>query len=394
MNGLRVRSTAIAFAALTLTACSTVRTPSKGDPLEGLNRTFFKVNDTLDSAVLKPVAKGYNWVLPQGIRNSISNFFSNIGDVYIAANNLLQGKIAAGTEDIMRVGINTVFGVGGLFDVATLAKLPKHQADFGLTLGHYGVPPGPYLVLPLLGPSTVRDAAGFLVDRELDPTSYVQPIWLRTTLYGVRIVSARAGLLNAGDLLTDAALDKYSFIRNAYLQRRQYLIYDGNPPAPTYDDEGDTGPTEAPAGAAPVGGGAGAGPAALNPPPAASQSGAQSGSPTASQPGSPPASQSTSQPAGTAGATQPAAPAAASAAQPAEAHINSGEASSGAAVGSAASAPQPASAAVPAPAVVPAAPAPLGGPQPTAAGGSDNTSVPALQMMPPTVNFFPSFRLR
>lgn len=365
MNGLRVRSTVIAFAALTLTACSTVKTPSKSDPLEGLNRTFFKVNDTLDSAVLKPVAKGYNWVLPQGIRNSVSSFFSNIGDVYIAANDLLQGKIAAGTEDIMRVSINTVFGVGGLFDVATLAKLPKHQADFGLTLGHYGVPPGPYLVLPLLGPSTVRDAAGFLVDRELDPTSYVEPIWLRTTLYGVRIVSARAGLLNAGDLLADAALDKYSFIRNAYLQRRQYLIYDGNPPPPSYDDEsGDTGPTEAPAGAAPAAG-AGAGPAPLNPQP---------------QPAS----------GATGAAPQPAA-GVSSPAQPAEGTVNSNGANPAAV---AAGAPRPASGVPPAPAVAPAAPAPLGGPQPTGARDSDDTSVPALQMMPPTVNFFPSFRLR
>jgi phospholipid-binding lipoprotein MlaA len=146
----------------------------------------------------------------------------------------------------MRVAINSTFGLGGLFDFASQARLPKHQSDFGVTLGHYGVPPGPYLVLPLLGPSTVRDAAGLLVDWQGDLTAYMRPIWLRTTLYGVRIVSTRAALLGATDLLSNAALDKYSFVRNAHLQRRQYLISDGNPPPPVYDDESDadTGPSD------------------------------------------------------------------------------------------------------------------------------------------------------
>ncbi|MGI4903487.1 MAG: MlaA family lipoprotein, partial [Janthinobacterium lividum] len=246
---------------LGLGACSTVRTPSKADPFEGFNRTVFTVNDKLDQAVLKPVAKAYNATLPQGVRSSVSNFFSNIGDVYIAANDFLQGKVTAGTQDVFRVVINTVFGVGGLYDVATLAKLPKHQADFGLTLAHYGVPPGPYLMLPLLGPSTVRDASGFLVDRELDPTSYISPAWASVTLYGIRIVSARASLIGVSDLLSDAALDKYSFIRNAYLQRREYLAHDGNPPPPAYDDDNgaDSGPTPGIGAAPAAGGGAGTG---------------------------------------------------------------------------------------------------------------------------------------
>ena len=136
----------------------------KGDPFESYNRTMFTINDKIDQYALKPVAKGYVWAVPEPVRNSVTNFFSNIGDVYIAANNLLQLKIADGVSDIMRVAINTVFGVGGLFDVATLAKLPKHDADFGLTLGHYGMPSGPYVVLPLLGPSTVRDTGGAVVD--------------------------------------------------------------------------------------------------------------------------------------------------------------------------------------------------------------------------------------
>ncbi|MCG1041911.1 VacJ family lipoprotein [Mycetohabitans sp. B8] len=236
----------VAAAAMALGGCATVKTPSKQDPLEGFNRTMFEFNDTLDRVAMKPVARAYNWALPQFARDRVSSFFSNIGDVYIAANNLLQGKITAGTEDIMRVAINSTFGLGGLFDFASQARLPKHQSDFGVTLGHYGVPPGPYLVLPLLGPSTVRDAAGLLVDWQGDLTAYMRPIWLRTTLYGVRIVSTRAALLGATDLLSNAALDKYSFVRNAHLQRRQYLISDGNPPPPAYDDESgaDTGPTD------------------------------------------------------------------------------------------------------------------------------------------------------
>jgi phospholipid-binding lipoprotein MlaA len=227
----------VVAAALVLAGCATVKTPTRGDPLEGLNRTVFTLNDKVDQYALKPVAQAYVRTLPEPVRDSVTNFFSNIGDVYTAANDLLQLKITDGVEDVMRVAINTVFGVGGLFDVATLARLPKHTADFGLTLAHYGVPPGPYLVLPLLGPSTVRDTAGMLVEFEGDLTTLVQPIWVRTTLYGVRIVSVRASLLGAGDLLAGAALDKYSFVRDAYLQRRQYLISDGNPPPSVYNDD-------------------------------------------------------------------------------------------------------------------------------------------------------------
>jgi phospholipid-binding lipoprotein MlaA len=240
-----IRATGLAVAAaLVLAGCATVQTPTRGDPLEGLNRTVFTFNDKVDQYALKPVAQAYVRALPQPVQDSVTNFFSNIGDVYTAANDLLQLKITDGVEDVMRVAINTVFGVGGLFDVATIARLPKHTADLGLTLGHYGVPPGPYLVLPLLGPSTVRDTAGMLVEFEADLTTFVQPIWVRTTLYGVRVVSVRASLLGAGDLLAGAALDKYSFVRDAYQQRRQYLISDGNPPPPAYNDDSgpDTGP--------------------------------------------------------------------------------------------------------------------------------------------------------
>jgi phospholipid-binding lipoprotein MlaA len=329
----------IAIAVAMLAACATVKTPTKGDPLEGINRTIFSFNDKLDHYALRPVAQGYVKVVPQPVRNGVANFFSNVGDIYTAANDFLQLKITAGTEDVMRVAINTIFGLGGLFDVATQAKLPKHQADFGLTLGHYGVPPGPYLVLPLLGPSTVRDASGYLVDRFADPTSYIDPAWLRVTLYGVRVISTRAQLLGAGDLLADAALDKYSFIRNAYLQRRQYLVYDGNPPAPKYDEnDSDSGPTPTTA-PAPGGGGVGGLGAGRAP--------ANAGSGNAST------------------AAAPILPSSTSAATP----ITASDATP------------------------PLVPAPLNGPQPVE--GASDTVVPATQMIPPSPGgFFPSFRLR
>ncbi len=264
----------VAVASALLAGCSTVQTPTKGDPFEGFNRTVFTVNDKVDQYALKPVAKGYVWLTPQPVRDSVTNFFSNIGDVYIAANNLLQLKITDGVEDIMRIVINTVFGVGGLFDVATLAKLPKHDNDLGLTLGHYGVPAGPYLVLPLFGPSTVRDAVGSIGNYYVNPLSYIHPDGLSWALYGVNIVNTRANLLNASDVLEGAALDKYSFVRNAYLQRRQYLLsngsrnpqsqalpnYDEEAPLPKYDDV-DSGAAGAPAAAAAGTAGAAAKPA-------------------------------------------------------------------------------------------------------------------------------------
>ncbi|WP_042269670.1 MlaA family lipoprotein [Paraburkholderia heleia] len=266
MTTIRMRAITLGVAALALGGCSTVQTPSKEDPWEGFNRTVYTFNDKVDTYALKPVAQGYVKVTPQPVRDSVTNFFANIGDVYNAANNFLQLKITDGVEDIMRIVINTVFGVGGLFDVATLAKLPKHNQDFGLTLGHYGVPPGPYLVLPLFGPSTVRDGVGLVPNYFINPLTYVDPAALSWGLYGLNVVSTRANLLGASDLLEGAAIDKYSFIRNAYLQRRRYLLSDGRAssdsnlpdygdgaPLPKYDDtdEGAAAPASgAAAGAA------------------------------------------------------------------------------------------------------------------------------------------------
>ncbi|KIG08332.1 MlaA family lipoprotein [Caballeronia concitans] len=284
MYAMGLRRVLVSAAVVTLAGCATVTTPTKGDPFESYNRTMFTINDKVDQVALKPVAKAYVWAVPEPVRNSVTNFFSNIGDVYIAANNLLQLKIADGVSDIMRVTINTLFGVGGLFDVATVAKLPKHAGDFGLTLGHYGVPPGPYVVLPLLGPSTVRDTSGLVVDYFGNPLSYVSPDSVSWALYGVNLVNVRANLLGATDVLADAALDKYSFVRNAYLQRRQYLIGEGRDtgteaapnydeaPLPTYaEPEGATGTT----GAVGAAGAVGASATAVPPAAASAASGAE-----------------------------------------------------------------------------------------------------------------------
>jgi phospholipid-binding lipoprotein MlaA len=271
----QLRVVSLAVAALAISGCSTVQTPSKEDPWEGFNRTVFTVNDKVDQYALKPVAQGYQRITPKPVRDSVTNFFSNIGDVYNVANNLLQLKIADGVSDIMRIVINSTFGVGGLFDVATLAKLPKHDQDLGLTLGHYGVPAGPYVVLPLFGPSTVRDAVGTAGDTFVNPLTYVNPAGLSWGLYGLKLVSTRANLLGATDLIEGAALDRYSFVRNTYLQRRRYQLGGASSapnygtdeaPLPKYDEEGISGPA-AGAPAAASGAAAPAGASAVPPTP-------------------------------------------------------------------------------------------------------------------------------
>ncbi|KAF1014355.1 MAG: VacJ family lipoprotein [Burkholderia sp.] len=285
MQTLRLRNMVLAVAAVAaMSGCAaTVQTtPTKGDPFEGFNRTMYKFNDTVDTYTLKPVAKAYQWAVPQPVRDSVTHFFSNIGDVYIAANNLVQLRIADGVGDIMRVVINTVFAMGGLFDVATVAKLPKHTTDFGLTMGHYGVPSGPYVVLPFGGPSTVRDTAGLAVDCAGIPVIDVSQDVLSWSLFGVNLINTRANLLGAGDVIDAAALDKYSFVRNAYLQRRQSLIaasggpggrkaaanapYYSSDALPKYDVPADGSlPTGGAAAAGTAVSGAGRGPAAADP---------------------------------------------------------------------------------------------------------------------------------
>ena len=228
LHGIRSLCAAALLAAL-LSACATGG--STRDPLEPLNRAIFGFNETFDQVLLKPVAEGYRAVLPEMVRTGVTNFFSNIEDVWIAANNLLQGKPENALQDVMRVAINTVIGLGGLIDVASDAGLEKHNEDFGQTLGRWGIGSGPYLVLPFLGSSTLRDGIGLLgVDNAVEPVWNLDHIPTRNTLYAGRAVNSRANALDAVRVIEDAALDKYRFVRDAHLQRRRSLIYDGDPP--------------------------------------------------------------------------------------------------------------------------------------------------------------------
>lgn len=200
------------------------------DPIEGFNRAVFAFNEGLDSVLIRPVAKGYETVLPSPVRTGVSNFYNNIADVFISVNSLLQGKPADAVGDAARFVFNSTFGIAGVFDVASEMGIEKHDEDFGQTLGRWGVGTGPYLVLPVYGPRNVRDAAGLALDVSADPVSGVGHVPTRNTLTAVRLVNQRANLLPADKIIEEAALDKYSYLRDAYLQRRRSLVFDGRPP--------------------------------------------------------------------------------------------------------------------------------------------------------------------
>ena len=229
----------VPLVAATLSACAT--SPNPKDPYEGFNRAVFKFNDTLDKAALKPVATVYKKVLPSFVQTGVGNFFANLGDVWTAANNLLQGKGADGMSDVTRVAVNSTVGIVGLIDVASKAGLPKHNEDFGQTLGTWGLNSGPYLMLPLLGPSTVRDTAALPLDFLGDPWHYKRPVYLRNIGSVTRVIDKRAALLDASNLMEDAALDRYEFVRDGFLQQRESRIHDGESAKPSgkgaYEDD-------------------------------------------------------------------------------------------------------------------------------------------------------------
>ena len=225
----RITTLAVAAAAAGLLGgCAT--SGSAKDPIEGFNRAMFGFNEGLDQIVIKPVAQGYEAILPSPIRTGVTNFFSNIADVFIGVNNLLQGKPGAAASDGGRFLVNTTVGVLGIFDVASQMGLEKHDEDFGQTFGRWGMGDGAYVVLPFFGPRTVRDAVGLGFDVYVDPVANVDHVPTRNTLLVTRIVSDRSDLLKADKIIEEAALDKYSYIRDAYLQRRRSLIHDGEPP--------------------------------------------------------------------------------------------------------------------------------------------------------------------
>ncbi len=218
----------IAMLAFLSGCASTYNNPQ--DPYEGYNRAMYKFNDALDKAVIKPVAQGYDAVVPEPISWGISNFFSNLNEITVIINDLLQGKFQQAAHDAGRFGLNTTVGVLGIFDVAGHAGYKKNNEDFGQTLGVWGAEPGAYVVLPLFGPRTVRDSFGLVGDMFTDPVMYVEGDDARLALAGTRLIDTRARLLKAGKVLDEATDDEYSYVRDAYLQRRQYLVYDGNPP--------------------------------------------------------------------------------------------------------------------------------------------------------------------
>ena len=218
---------AVLFMLGVLSGCATSGTHNPADPLEGFNRAMFKFNDTVDTVALKPAATVYQKVLPSFVQTGVGNFFGNLADAWTAVNNLLQGKVESGLTDVMRVAVNSTFGLAGVLDIGSEAGLPKHKEDFGQTLGKWGVKPGPYVVLPMFGPSTLRDSLAFPLDLTGDPWSYVKPAHTFVIGSVVRVVDQRAAALDASGLVEDAALDRYEFIRDAYLQRRESKVHDG-----------------------------------------------------------------------------------------------------------------------------------------------------------------------
>ena len=211
---------ALVLGAALLTGCATVANPDPRDPLESYNRSMTNFNEQLDALVLKPVAIAYQDVTPPPVRTGVSNFFANIGDVWSFVNNVLQLRGEAAASTFMRVNVNTFMGIGGVLDIASELGIDRYKQDFGLTLGHWGMATGPYLVLPILGPSTVRDTLALPVDMKGNVIGYVDPVSARNSLYVLRAVDVRANLLRAGSVLDSAALDKYSFTRDVFLQVR------------------------------------------------------------------------------------------------------------------------------------------------------------------------------
>ncbi len=233
---LRLLLSALLFS-LILQGCATVEGPTDPeDPFESFNRAMYSFNDTLDMAILKPVAQGYDAALPAPVNKGVSNFFSNIDDVVVIFNDLLQLKIEQTFSDTARLLLNSTIGILGLIDVASTMDLPKHDEDLGQTFGYWGIGTGPYLVLPFLGPNDIRDTVGLVGDAYVDPLNDITPDGTRTGLVLLEGVDTRAGLLSASKVLKEAALDEYLFVRDAYLQRRQNLVYDGNPPKPKFDE--------------------------------------------------------------------------------------------------------------------------------------------------------------
>lgn len=210
--------------------CASVPQPDARDPFEPFNRGVYAFNQGLDEAVLKPVATVYKEVTPPLVRTGVGNFLGNLEDAWSAVNSLLQGKLRHAVDNFFRFGVNSTFGLFGVLDVAGEMQIDRHAEDFGQTLGKWGFGPGPYLVLPVLGPSSIRDAAALPVDWNGDIVSHVNDVATRNSLRVLNLIDTRASLLGVSESLDEVAFDRYSFSRDAFLQRRRNAVYDGDPP--------------------------------------------------------------------------------------------------------------------------------------------------------------------
>lgn len=236
MNARTARAGAPVLLVLLLAGCATTGERDRADPVEPFNRGVYRFNDALDRAALKPVARTYRNHTPGWLQTGVGHFFTNLSYPWTIVNQLLQGKVVAAGQDTLRFTINTTLGWAGVFDVASGAGLPHHDEDLGQTLGRWGVPPGPYLMLPLLGPSTVRDAPSSYASRYAEPFywyDYGNERWFALAL---NTVDKRAGLLSLEPAM-ERVFDKYAFLRDAYLQRRQFLVYDGDPPEDDWEED-------------------------------------------------------------------------------------------------------------------------------------------------------------
>ena len=238
-----MRLSILAIFTMLMMGCASGPATNPRDPWESYNRSMTAINEKVDAALLKPVATVYKNVTPPLVQTGVSNFFVNLGEPWTAFNALLQLKGEAAIETIMRFSVNTFFGLGGLLDIASEMGMERQRQDFGQTLGVWGVPSGPYFVLPVYGPSTVRDAAAFSIETAADPLTNQTNLTVKDTLMILRALDLRASLLRAGNVLQEAALDKYTFTRDIFLQRRDNLVFDGRDP-PDPDEKTDKPPAK------------------------------------------------------------------------------------------------------------------------------------------------------
>jgi phospholipid-binding lipoprotein MlaA len=244
------RRSALALAAATALLAGCAAAPTREDPFEPWNRAMYEVHQVVDGNVVKPLAEAYVAATPEPIRTGVSNFFGNIDDLFTGINNVLEGRGQQAGDDFGRVLLNSTFGMLGVLDLASMMGINKDKKDFGITFGKWGAPPGPYLFVPLFGPTTVRDGTGTLVRLFISPLGYIRDVPVRNSIYGIGYVDTRAQALSAESVLDTAALDRYRFLRNAYLKNRRYQVYEGKPPPE--DDEDATAPAPAAGPAAPA----------------------------------------------------------------------------------------------------------------------------------------------